>query len=154
MDRQSTVKKQWGKLFFYLSVLGVSRISKENLPSGLQHFQSLINAVHTTAMLISLTTYCIASIVFVPCCASTFVEYAGSGFFCSVTILHLISYIDLLRTRQKLFALMKDSAELVEKSKSWTKMKQRLTCCNLVLMSFHRKQHRSPYSNHLYRRKQ
>lgn len=102
MDSLGTVKK-------FCKILGVIPISDKS--SSL-----LINLVHSTAMLISLVTYCITEFVFVYYYASTFIEYAGSGFYCSVTILHVVSYVDLLRSRSKLLDLMESSNEIVEKS--------------------------------------
>lgn len=97
-----TVKK-------FCKVLGVIPISDKS--SSL-----LINLVHSTAMLISLVTYCISEFVFAYYYASTFIEYAGLSFLCSVTTLHVVSYIDLLRSRSKLLDLMEFSNEIVEKS--------------------------------------
>lgn len=88
-----------------------------HLPLALQSYQSVINFLYTSFWLISLVTYSLAVLYFVLFEAETFVEYAESAFYCSVTFLHVVSYVILVQTRSKLFGLLKDSDAMVQERK-------------------------------------
>lgn len=62
-------------------------------------------------------TYILENFYFISFEAETFVEYAESAFYCSVAFLHVISYVILLQNRENLFALLKDSDDIIQKRK-------------------------------------
>lgn len=100
----------------HLTILGIIPLSDEFMPSALQPFTSVINVVYPSFWLFSLVTYSLASFYFVCFEAATFVEYAESVFYCSVTFLHVTSYVILLLNRSNLFALLNNSDAIIQKS--------------------------------------
>lgn len=100
-----------------LTILGVIPVVEQNFPPTLRDHQTFINCAHIVLILISLVTYSSAVLLFLFFEATEFLEFAESGFFSSVTILHVASYVLLMRSRSKLLALIKHSEITVEKSK-------------------------------------
>lgn len=108
----------------HLTILGIVPISEDMLPSLLHPLITVINFVYPLCWFLSVLTYNITVVCFVLFEAETFIEFAECGFYCSVSFLHVVSYAILYQTRLELFALFKDSDEMVRKSKLelyWTK---------------------------------
>lgn len=102
----------------HLTIMGIGPMSEHHLPSALHQYKSIINVAYTSIWLISLATYSLAVLYFVMFEAKTFVEYAESAFYCSVTFLHVVSYVILVQSRRKLSALLQNSDEMVQKSET------------------------------------
>lgn len=67
-------------------------------------------------MFISLVYYGYSVFGFVIFEAITFIEYAEAAFYCVAVILHLTSYAILIWVRDKLFVLIEDSEQIIDKS--------------------------------------
>lgn len=102
----------------HLTIMGIVPMSENHLPTALHQNKSVINFAYTSFWLISLVTYSLAVLYFVLFEAKTFVEYAESAFYCSVTFLHVVSYVILVQTRSKLFKLFENSDEMVQISET------------------------------------
>lgn len=100
----------------HLKILGIVPFSDKDLPAALREFKSVINFGYNLFWHFSLATYSLTVMCFMMFGASTFLEYAETTFFWSVTFLHFVSHEILLHTRSKLHDLFKDSDEMVQKS--------------------------------------
>lgn len=97
-------------------VFGVMPIPKERLPSALRSFQSIINFIHITIMIILMATYQSGPFGYMFFGATNFYEYTQGVFFIAVTTLHISVFICLLFQRTDLVALMDDLEEMIERS--------------------------------------
>lgn len=102
----------------HLTIMGIVPMSEHHLPASLLKFKFVINFAYTSFWLISLVTYSLAVFYFVLFEAKTFVEFAESAFYCSVTFLHVVSYVILVQTRSKLFKLFENSDKMVQISET------------------------------------
>lgn len=100
----------------HLKILGIVALSDKDLPSTLQLYKSVINSAYNLFWHFSLATYSLTVICFMLFEAATFLEYAETTFYCSVTFLHFVSHIILFKTRFELNDLFKDSDQMVQKS--------------------------------------
>lgn len=101
-----------------LTIVGVIPVLGWNFETKLRKHQLLLNIVHISFMLISLTTYTSSVMLFLFFKAESFLEFAEAAFFSSVTFLHVSSYVLLIQSRSKLFDLIKESEKTVLKSES------------------------------------
>lgn len=100
-----------------LTILGVVPVPKQNLPQPLQEYQSIIDYVHVTFLMISLISYASGVVYFLLFEASTFVEYSQQAFFCAVSLLHVLSYLILIQNRSNLLTLFRDTEKIISKRK-------------------------------------
>lgn len=100
----------------HLKILGIVPLSDKDLPSTLQPYKSVINWAYNLFWHFSLSTYSLTVLCFMLFEAETFLEYAEITFYFSVTFLQIVSHVILLKTRQELNGLFKDSNQKVQKS--------------------------------------
>lgn len=101
----------------HLKILGIVPISEEMLPCQLHPLIPVLNCVYPLCWFFAVLTYHITVVCFILFEAKTFIEFAQCGFYFSVSLLHVASYVILFQTRSELFALFKDSDGIVRRSK-------------------------------------
>lgn len=100
-----------------LALLGILPIPKNCLPLSLQNYQNIIYKIHVTFMLFWLTTYTISVGCLVLFEANTFVEFGAAAFYCSVSLMHLISFLIFVKIKSNVLILMDDLEDIIRKSK-------------------------------------
>lgn len=112
----------------HFKILGILPLSEEDLPPSLRELKSLINFAYNLFWYIALTSLLLTVVCFMVFEASTFLEYAETTFYCSVSFLHLVSHIILVQAKSELHGLFKDSDKLVRESGLSIKLKLKYLC--------------------------
>lgn len=111
-------------------MLGIFPIPKKNLKSlNLQNFQTALNRLQITFVVMFLLLYFVSVLNFVMTKASNFAQYAEGTLFCIIVFTRLTFYYLINSKRSRISAMINDLETIIHKSK-WN-----INCCGSV--SFH-----------------
>lgn len=112
-------------------MLGIFPIPKKNLKSlNLQNFQTALNRLQITFVVLFLLLYFVSVLNFVMTKASNFAQYAEGTLFCIIVFTRLTFYYLINSKRSRISAMINDLETIIHKSK-WN-----INCCGSI--SFHK----------------